>query len=95
MTIVTKVVDVFNIFVQAANLGLWIYIVLQATKAAQVRPVKPPKQRAFASVDILHRKCVRSISVDVLLLLCEQKLTSRVLFSTSKHDMYRDNTFVV
>ena len=35
MTIVTKFVDVFNIFVQAANLGLWIYIVFQATKAAQ------------------------------------------------------------
>ena len=62
MTIVTKIVDVFNIFVQAANLGLWIYIVLQATKAAQVWPVKLLKQRAFASVDILQRKCVRSIS---------------------------------
>ena len=61
MTIVTKIVDVFNIFVQAANLGLWIYIVLQATKAAQVWPVKLLKQRAFASVDILQRKCVRSI----------------------------------
>ena len=60
MTIVTKSVDVFNIFVQAANLGLWIYIVLQATKAAQVWPVKLLKQRAFASVDILQRKCVRS-----------------------------------
>ena len=52
MTIVTKIVDVFNIFVQAANLGLWIYIVLQATKAAQVWPVKLLKQRAFASVYI-------------------------------------------
>ena len=57
MTIVTKIVDVFNSFVQAANLGLWIYIVLQATKAAQVKL----KQRAFASVNILQLKCVRSI----------------------------------
>ena len=63
MTIVTKIVDVFNIFVKAANLGLWIYIVLQATKAAQVWPVKLLKQRAFASVDILQRKCVRSITI--------------------------------
>ena len=62
MTIVTKIVDVFNIFVQAANLGLWIYIGLQATKAAQVWPVKLLKQRAFASVNILQLKCVRSIS---------------------------------
>ena len=63
MTIVTKNVDVFNIFVQAANLGLWIYIVLQATKAAQVWPVKLLKQRAFASVNILQLKCVRSITL--------------------------------
>ena len=62
MTIVTKSVDVFTIFVQAANLGLWIYIVLQATKAAQVWQVKLLKQREFASVGILHRKCVRSIT---------------------------------
>ena len=63
MTIVTKFVDVFNIFVQAANLGLWIFIVLQATKAAQVWPAKLLKQRAFASVEILQRKCVRSINL--------------------------------
>ena len=64
MTIVTKIVDVFNIFVPAANFGQWIYIVLQATKAAQVWPVKLLKQRAFASVDILHGKCVRSITLN-------------------------------
>ena len=69
LTIVTKIVDVFNIFVQAANLGLWIYIVLQATKAAQVWPVKLLKQRAFASVDILQRKWVRSISQSANFLL--------------------------
>ena len=63
MTIVTKIVDVFNICVQAANLGLWIYIVLEATKAAQVWPVKLLKQRAFDSVDILQLKCVRSIKI--------------------------------
>ena len=61
MAIVKKSVDVFNIFVQAANLGLWIYIVLQATISAQVWPVKLLKQRAFASVDILQRMFVRSI----------------------------------
>ena len=61
MTIVTIIVDVFNIFVQAANLGLWFYIVLQATKAAQVWPIKLLKRRTFASVDILQRKCVHSI----------------------------------
>ena len=71
MTIVTKFVDVFNIFVQAANLGLWIYIVLQATKAAQVWPVKLLKQRAFASVDILQRKCVRSITVNTCWCKCQ------------------------
>ena len=60
MAIVKKSVDVFNIFVQATNLGLWIYIVLQATKAAHVWPVKLLKQRTFASVDILQLKCALS-----------------------------------
>ena len=36
MTMYAKTVDVFNIFVKAANLRLGFYIVLQATKAAQV-----------------------------------------------------------
>ena len=64
MTMYAKTVDVFNIFVKATNLRLGFYIVLQATKAAQVWPVKLLKQRAFASVDILQLKCVRSISDD-------------------------------
>ena len=76
MTIVTKIVDVFNIFVQAANLGLWISIVLQATKAAQLWPVKLLKQRVFASVDILRRKCVRSI-------MCSQKTKTGIFLQNT------------
>ena len=62
----TKAVDVFNIFDKTANLRPWIYIVLKET--VKVWPVKLLKQRAFASVDILQLKCVRSKKLNLIIM---------------------------
>ena len=76
-----KAVDVFHKIFKAANSRLAFYIVLQAAGAAQVWPVKLSQQRAFASVYILQRKCVRGIIV--VFLDSTRRANSRIFFSMS------------